>query len=81
MLFLFYMVRHVFTCKIHALTRIDGLFYTSCHVNWNFTCNSEVRATCILPPGGGRGAPGVQFFSESLIFRPIAHFLQDFHFK
>ena len=27
------------------------------------------------------GAPEVQFFSESLIFSPTAHFLQDFHFK
>ena len=39
------------------------------------------RYTCILPRSGGTWAPGVQFFSESLIFSPTAHFLQDFHFK
>ena len=39
------------------------------------------RYTCILPRGGGGWAPGAQFFSESLIFSPTAHFLQDFSFK
>ena len=33
------------------------------------------------PGVGADEAPGVQFFSESLIFSPTAHFLQDFHFK
>ena len=39
------------------------------------------RYTCILPGGGGIWAPVVHFLSESLIVSPIAHFLQDFHFK
>ena len=34
-----------------------------------------------IAPGWGHMSPGVQFFSESLIFSPTAHFLQDFHFK
>ena len=34
-----------------------------------------------IAPGGGGWAPGAQFFSESLIFSPTAHFLQDFSFK
>ena len=33
-------------------------------------------------PGVGADEPlGSIFFSESLIFSPTAHFLQDFHFK
>ena len=35
----------------------------------------------MLPRGGGRCAPGVHFFSESLIFSPTALFLQDFPFE
>ena len=31
--------------------------------------------------GGGRCAPGVHFFSESLIFSPTTHFLQYFFFE
>ena len=34
-----------------------------------------------IAPGWGHMSAGVQFFSESLIFSPTAHFLQDFHFK
>ena len=41
----------------------------------------EYIYTCILPWVGGICAHGVQFFSESLIFSPTVHFLQDFHFK
>ena len=40
-------------------------------------------------PGGGGGGGGQMsplgpifyFFSESLIFSPTVHFMQDFHFK
>ena len=32
-------------------------------------------------PGVGHMSPWGPFFSESLIFSPTAHFLQDFHFK
>ena len=35
----------------------------------------------ILPRGGGILALGSIFFSESLIFSPTTHFLQDFHLK
>ena len=31
--------------------------------------------------GADEPLPGAQFFSESLIFSPTAHFLQDFFFK
>ena len=35
-----------------------------------------------IAPGWGQMSPwGPFFFSESLIFGPTAHFLQDFHFK
>ena len=35
-----------------------------------------------IAPGWGQMSPwGPFFFSESLIFSPTAHFLQDFHFK
>ena len=32
-------------------------------------------------PGVGAYEPLGPIFSDSLIFSPIAHFLQDFHFK
>ena len=32
-------------------------------------------------PGVGANEPVVHFLSESLIVSPVAHFLQDFHFK
>ena len=36
----------------------------------------------VLCPRVGANEPmGSKFFSESLIFSPNAHFLQDFHFK
>ena len=44
------------------------------------TSNIKVNNCIMLPHGGGRCAHGVHFFSESLIFSPTAHFLQDFPF-
>ena len=34
-----------------------------------------------IVPGWGHMSPSDPTFSESLIFSPTAHFLQDFHFK
>ena len=60
------------------------------HIKFGFDWPSGFRGedvwilwkyTCILPRGGGIEAPGDQSFSESLIFSPTVHFLQDIHFK
>ena len=71
-------------------THICNPFLLMLHIKFGFDWPSGFRGedvwillryTCILPRGGGTWAPGVQFFSDSLIFSPTAHFLQDFHFK
>ena len=44
-----------------------------------FEYYGDIHVYC---PGVGAYEPlGSILFSESLIFSPIAHFLQDFHFK
>ena len=44
-----------------------------------FEYSEDIHVYC---PGVGAHEPlGSIFFTESLIFSPTAHFLQDFHFK
>ena len=60
------------------------------HIKFGFDWPSDFRGedvlilwtyACIMPRGGGIGAPEDQCFSESLLFSLTAHFLHDFHFK
>ena len=48
--------------------------------DWSNGLKEDVwwQYTCMLPRDGCRCAPGIHFFSVSLIFNPTAHFLQDF---
>ena len=43
-----------------------------------FEYSEDIHVYC---PGVGAREPLGSTFSESLIFSPTAHFLQDFHFK
>ena len=59
------------------------------HKIWLWLANRFQRRWCLnimviymyIAPGWGHMSPWGPFFSESLIFSPTAHFLQDFHFK
>ena len=44
-----------------------------------FECYGDIHVYCHRV--GHMSLCGPFFFSESLIFSPTAHFLQDFHFK
>ena len=59
------------------------------HIKFGFDCLAvseekmfeyygDIHVYC---PGVGAYEPLGSIFSESLIFSPTAHFLQDFHFK
>ena len=58
------------------------------HIKFGFDWPSGFRRLNIMEiymyiaPGCGAHEPlGSNFFSESLIFSPTSHFMQDFHFK
>ena len=46
-----------------------------------FEYYGDIHVCCPGVEGVGAYEPLGSYFSESLIFRPTAHFLQDFHFK